>query len=65
MSPTLNGSSAVLRLECGNAIKVRDRIFNFYTRLPHNYLLQAIIELGLATDHPKVKPSLGAGYDVL
>ena len=35
MSPTLNGSSAVLRLEYGNAIEVRDRILNFYTRLPH------------------------------
>ena len=36
MNPALNGSSAIRRLECSDAIETRDRItFDFYTGLPH------------------------------
>ena len=36
MSPTLNGSFALQRFECGNTIEIRNGImFNFYPGLPH------------------------------
>ena len=36
MSPALNGSSAIRRFKCSNAIEIRDGItFDFYTGLPH------------------------------
>ena len=36
MSPALNGSSALQRFECSNAIEIRNRImFDFYLGLPH------------------------------
>ena len=36
MSPALNGSSAMRRFECSNAIEIRDGItFDFYSGLPH------------------------------
>ena len=35
MSPALNGSSALQRFECGNAIEIRNGImFDFYPGLP-------------------------------
>ena len=36
MSPALNGSSAIQRLERSNVIEIHDGItFDFYTGLPH------------------------------
>ena len=35
MSPALNGSSAIVRFECGNTIEIRNEMmFNFYLGLP-------------------------------
>ena len=40
MSPTLNGSSVVRRFLCSDTIKICNGItFDFYTGLPHLYLL--------------------------
>ena len=44
MRPALNGSSAIRRFEHSDAIEIRDGItFDFYTGLPHMYILLAAI----------------------
>ena len=47
MSPALNGSSVVRRLECGDAIEICGGIFDFYMRVPHLLL----------TSNRRVRPS--------
>ena len=48
MSPALNGSSAIQRFEGSEAIETRDEItFDFYTGLPHMFMVQVIICTGL------------------
>ena len=39
MSPACNGSTALQRFECSNAIEIRNGImFDFYPGLPHIYI---------------------------
>ena len=46
MSSALNGSLAIQRFEGSDAIEIHDGItFDFYTRLPHIYILFAFIKL--------------------
>ena len=55
MSPALNGSSALERFECSNAIKIRNGImFDFYPGLPQLYLIKIVWRpyiLSLAIDN--------------
>ena len=45
MSPTLNKSSVLERIECGNAIEKSNGImFDFYPALPHNYAQWANVD---------------------
>ena len=55
MRPAFNGSSALERLECSNAIKIRNGImFDFYPGLPHIVKLQVevVINVNVLTKHP-------------
>ena len=60
MSPTLNGSFALERFECGSAIQTCNGImFNSYTRLPHAfpayYFNSPAIEKSLSSKWKKKK----------
>ena len=47
MSPALNGSAALQRFKCGNAVEIHNGImFDFYPGLPHMELRNSIFKLG-------------------
>ena len=58
MSPALNGSSAIRRFECGNAVEISDGIaFNFYTGLPHTYVYTMVLTGGPGSPSGPSTPS--------
>ena len=44
MSPTLNKSSVLECIECGNVIEKSNGMFDFYPALPHNYAQWANVD---------------------
>ena len=66
MNPALNGSSALERFKCGNAIEICNRImFNFYLGLPHvqlPYLLDQTLWLLFISARNFVRLLFKSGY---